>query len=198
MTEMRELLVVLRDPDAEPETAPQPGFDEIGALVASVRRAGLPVDARIVTTAPVSTAVGQVAYRIVQEALSNVLKHAPGQATAVEVAGDRDRLVIDVVNGPDASAGATPGPGSRVAVARAEASAGRSPDQAPATRPRAAEASAAEPAADAILGGGGHGILGMRERARLVGGTIEVGPTPGGGFGVHAVLPPTATAEERP
>ncbi|MCD1570841.1 sensor histidine kinase [Agromyces mediolanus] len=159
MAEMRELLAVLRDPDAEAETAPQPGFAEIGPLVSSVRRAGLVVDARIVTTAPVSTAVGQAAYRIVQEALSNVLRHAPGAEAAVEVHGDGTRLLVEVVNTPAAD------------------SAGR--DRAAAGRPD---------------GDAGHGLLGMRERARLVGGTIETGPTESGGFRVAAVLPVIAEA----
>ncbi|GAA2453001.1 sensor histidine kinase [Agromyces soli] len=159
MAEMRELLAVLRDPDAEAETAPQPGFAEIGPLVSSVRRAGLVVDARIVTTAPVSTAVGQAAYRIVQEALSNVLRHAPGAEAAVEVHGDATRLLVEVVNTPAADA-----------AGRDRAAAGR-PD-----------------------GDAGHGLLGMRERARLVGGTIETGPTESGGFRVAAVLPVFAEA----
>jgi signal transduction histidine kinase len=157
MAEMRELLAVLRDPDAEAETAPQPGFAEIGPLVSSVRRAGLVVDARIVTTAPVSTAVGQAAYRIVQEALSNVLRHAPGAEAAVEVHGDGARLHVEVVNTPAADV-----------AGRERAAAGRSD------------------------GDAGHGLLGMRERARLVGGTIETGPTESGGFRVAAVLPVAA------
>jgi signal transduction histidine kinase len=176
MAEMRELLTVLRDPDGEAETAPQPGFDDLPALVGSVERAGLPVAAELDPALHGRPLAGQVAYRIVQEALSNVLRHAPGAATAVVVRGDGQAVVVTVENGAvrdgavDAPAGAGP-----------EASA------------HGGEAGPSHPEAPLA---NRHGLIGMRERARLVGGTIEVGPTPLGGFRVHAVLPMSGRLED--
>jgi signal transduction histidine kinase len=166
MAEMREVLTVLRDPDGRVETAPQPGFDELEALVASVERTGLPLRAQI--ELPAETArggravAGQVAYRIVQEALSNVLRHAPGAATTVTLVQVGEATVLTVENG------------------RADAP-GDDLDRAPAA---------------GRAGRAGHGLIGMRERARLVGGTIETGPTPQRGFRVHAVLPLSAPLED--
>ncbi|WP_308798817.1 sensor histidine kinase [Agromyces silvae] len=157
MAEMRELLTVLRDPDGEAETAPQPGLDDLPALVDSVARTGLPVTASFDESVRGGALAGQMSYRIVQEALSNVLRHAPGATTAVAVRAQGAAVVVTVENAPtDAPAGA--------------------------------------PADDGA--GLGHGLIGMRERARLVGGTIEVGPTPLGGFRVHAVLPMSAPRED--
>ncbi|WP_350347755.1 sensor histidine kinase [Agromyces sp. G08B096] len=177
MAEMRELLAVLRDPDADAATAPQPGIDDLDALVASVRHAGLPVTAFIERDLPGGTVVGQAAYRIVQEALSNVLRHAPGATTTVTVVEEHGRVVVEVVN--DAS------------VARSGASDG--------VEPTDAEVGAAGSAPDVDgVGGGvsrpGHGLVGMRERARLAGGALEARPVVGGGFRVRAVLPGGARA----
>ncbi|HEX2375081.1 MAG TPA: ATP-binding protein, partial [Actinomycetota bacterium] len=93
------------------------------------------------------------AYRIVQEALTNVLKHAgPGAHTEVRLGTDRNGIVIEVLDGGH-SATVTPEP------------------------------------EDAQGGARGHGIVGMRERARLLGGTLDAQPRPGGGFRVVAHLP---------
>lgn len=162
MAEMRELLTVLRDPGAEAETAPQPGLDDLPALVDSVARAGLPVTGTFDDLPRGDTLTGQMSYRIVQEALSNVLRHAPGATTAVAVRAAGAAVVVSIENA--------------AADASGEAS---------------AVPTGAAPGAVA-----GHGIIGMRERARLVGGTIEVGPTPFGGFRVHAVLPISAPRED--
>ncbi|MRG60408.1 histidine kinase [Agromyces sp. CFH 90414] len=160
MAEMRELLAVLRDPEGEAETAPQPGFADLTRLVASVRQTGLPLTARIDDRLPGGAVVGQVAYRIAQEALSNVLRHAAGAATTVTVVDAGAAVAVTVENhAPDASAAAS---------ARAD-------------DPRTGRDD-------------GHGIIGMRERARLVGGTIEAGPTAVGGFRVHALLPTAGSA----
>ncbi len=173
MAEMRELLAVLRDPDGEPETAPQPGFDDLDALVATVRQTGLPITARIDEALPGGTVVGQAAYRILQEALSNVLRHAPGAPTTVTVGDAGSAVVVTVVNG------------------EADAAAER---QAAGTQPVTDSAAPGPQGPAGPVGVPGHGIIGMRERARLVGGTIETGPRPEGGFRVHAVLPVTAGA----
>ncbi|MFJ8146309.1 sensor histidine kinase [Streptomyces sp. NPDC096048] len=152
--EMRRLLGVLRNEEAHGELAPQPGLTRIGQMVEATVRAGVPVDFTP-CDADVPEAVGLSAYRIVQEALANVVRHAPGAPTRVSVSvpesGSRDsaRLTVLVVNGPP------PEP----------------------------------PAAPLEEGGTGHGLVGMRERVRIAGGTLEAGPLPDGGFRVVAQLP---------
>ncbi len=154
--EMRRLLGVLRHEEATGELAPQPGLTDIGHLVEATERAGVPVEfasfERQVHEAQVSEAVGLSAYRIVQEALANVVRHAPGAPTRVTLSTDDDRLEVLVVN--DAS-------------------------PQPPTRPLE-------------RGDTGHGLVGMRERVRLVDGTLETGPQPDGGFRVAAEIPLTA------
>jgi signal transduction histidine kinase len=157
MTEMRQLLGVLRSAEAAPETTPQPGLGELAALAASVERAGVPVTLDLGERLPQDGLASTAAYRIVQEALSNVVRHAPGATThvAVEVlAGD---LVVSVENDP-----APVGAGSDAA---------------------GADASASDTA------GGGHGLVGIGERATLLGGRAEHGDLPGGGYRVLATLP---------
>ncbi|MGA6225582.1 sensor histidine kinase [Streptomyces umbrinus] len=164
--EMRRLLGVLRNEEANGELAPQPGLTRIGQLVEATARAGVPVEFTP-CSAEVPEAVGLSAYRIVQEALANVVRHAPGAPTQVSVSvsepvavaesaaesGSQDiaRLIVLVVNGP------SPQP----------------------------------PAAPLEEGGTGHGLVGMRERVRLVDGTLDAGPLPDGGFRVAAQLPLT-------
>ncbi len=158
MTEMRQLLGVLRSADAAAETAPQPGLAELPALATSVERAGVPVTLDLGDGLPESGLATTAAYRIVQEALSNVVRHAPGAPTHVSIEVLAGELVVGVENdastvGTDASGGA---------------------DQS----------------------GGGHGLIGIAERAALLGGRAEYGARPGGGYRVLATLPlePTAGA----
>jgi signal transduction histidine kinase len=148
--EMRRLLGVLRNEETRGERAPQPGLERIGQLVEATARAGVPVEFTPCAV-PVPEAVGLSAYRIVQEALANVVRHAPGAPTRVSVSSpDGGRLLtVLVVNGPP------PAP----------------------------------PGAPLETGSTGHGLVGMRERVRLVGGSIDVGPLPDGGFRVAARLP---------
>jgi signal transduction histidine kinase len=159
--EMRRLLGVLRNEDAHGELVPQPGLAQIGQLVEATARAGGPVEFTSCEV-EVPEAVGLSAYRIVQEALANVVRHAPGAATHVSLSVSRpdeqrggewdgQRLTVLVVNDPP------PEP----------------------------------PAAPLEASGTGHGLVGMRERVRLVGGTLDVGPLPDGGFRVAARLPLT-------
>ncbi len=165
LTEMRRLLGVLRSEGAEAdgERTPQPGLDRLPLLVAATVRAGLPAELRLDgpggELGELPQAVTLSGYRIVQEALANVVRHAPGAPTwvSVTVSGDRTLLTVLVVNGPAPAAQAT-GP-----LERADA-------------------------------GTGHGLVGMGERVRLVGGTLETGPLPDGGFRVAARLPLTAAA----
>ncbi|MFD9812420.1 sensor histidine kinase [Streptomyces sp. NPDC059080] len=155
LTEMRRLLGVLRSAEAErdagPEKAPQPGLDELPRLVEATIRAGVPVELAL-PEEPVAPepAVALSAYRIVQEALANVVRHAPRAPTQVSVARSPDgiRLTVVILNGP------------------------------PPTPSTAWETS-----------GTGHGLVGMRERVRLVEGSLKTVPLPGGGFMVAAQLP---------
>jgi signal transduction histidine kinase len=102
LTEMRRLLGILRAPDEEPDLTPQPGLGELTALADSVREAGLPV--RLIVDgdgAAVPEAVGVSAYRIVQEALTNVLKHAGSAHAEVIVGCADDAVTIDVTDNGD-------------------------------------------------------------------------------------------------
>ncbi|MEU8886345.1 histidine kinase [Streptomyces sp. NPDC048442] len=162
LTEMRRLLVVLRSEGTEGERAPQPGLDKVQQLVEATVRAGVPAElsmARELGTGPGALAVAQAvdlsAYRIVQEALANVVRHAPGAVTRVSVRAEDLDLLVLIVNGP------APEPTSRVEA----------------------------------KGAGGHGLVGMRERVRLTGGTLDTGPLPDGGFRVAARLPLTPGTE---
>ncbi|WP_374224654.1 sensor histidine kinase [Streptomyces sp. ISL-99] len=153
LTEMRRLLSVLRSEDATGERAPQPGLDRLQQLVEATVRAGVPAElslgADLAGTDRLPQSIDLSAFRIVQEALANVVRHAPGATARVSVSSDGADLTVLVVNGP------------------------------PAGPPSPVEAS----------GAGGHGLVGMRERVRLTGGTLDTGPLPDGGFRVAARLP---------
>jgi signal transduction histidine kinase len=154
LTEMRRLLGVLRGADAGAELAPQPGMDRLEGLMAAVRGAGLAAELRVVgVQRPLPSGVELSAYRILQEALSNALRHAPGAGATVEVDYQPDRLRLRVHNQ------APPGRGERP----------------PAASP-------------------GQGLIGMRERAAMLGGTLSAGPDGEGGYLVEAVLPLDAGA----
>jgi signal transduction histidine kinase len=137
MHEMRQILTVLRtDTDT----------DNLGALVAQVADAGIAVDVRVEgEPRPVPTGVGLAAYRITQEALTNVIKHAgPAHASVLVRYSDHD-VTVEIR------------------------------DDGHGTAPTA--------------GAGGHGLIGMRERAAVHGGELTAGPHPNGGFQVTARLP---------
>ncbi len=183
MAEMRALLGVLRDPSGEPETAPQPGLAELPELVASVERAGVPVSLELAPGLLDGGPAARAAYRIVQESLSNVLRHAPGAATLVRVersAGQRAGLDLVVRNAPQHAPGAPGAPGAPDAAAAGGATAG---------------GGAVDPSAARREPGAGHGLIGMRERVRMLGGRIESGETVDGGFEVRATLPLASDAE---
>ncbi|MEU6223786.1 histidine kinase [Streptomyces sp. NPDC047042] len=149
--ELRRVLGVLREagagPPDGPELSPQPGILDVGALCTTVRAAGLEVVYR--TSGDVDALDGGVqltVYRIVQEALTNTLKHADtGTRVQLAILVEGTRLTIRV---QDTGPAASPGPPNEE----------------------------------------GHGLVGMRERAALYGGTVCAGPAGGGGWGVEAVL----------
>jgi signal transduction histidine kinase len=119
LTEMRGLLAVLRSRDEEAQLAPQPTLSDLPTLIEATRRSGARISFRIDRRTPddaaaVPPATGLTAYRVVQEALSNAVRHAPGSEIDVVVAIEQSRLVIEVVNGAIADAaahGAAPGAG---------------------------------------------------------------------------------------
>jgi signal transduction histidine kinase len=167
LDELRRVLSLLRgDDEAGPAGAgsslePAPGLGDLDGLVAMVRAAGTPVHLDVTgQRAAVPPAAALTSYRIVQEALTNVVRHAPGAratvAMRISAAGVRIR-VTDTGHQPG-SAG----------LAGSAASVG---------------------AAGAAAGEGHHGISGMRERAAVFGGTLDAAPLPGGGFQVAAFLP---------
>ncbi|GAB3425159.1 sensor histidine kinase [Flindersiella endophytica] len=101
LTEMRRLLTVLRSEDEATLRAPQPGLDRLDDLLESAKRAGTAVSVvRKSVPADLPEPVSLTAYRIVQEALSNVVRHASGAATALTLTGSASELRIDVVNDP--------------------------------------------------------------------------------------------------
>jgi signal transduction histidine kinase len=145
--ELRHLLAVLRPDRADEQLGPQPGLADVPRLADQFREAGLRVtlDADA-AAAGLPARVDLFAYRIVQEAMTNVLKHGgPGTAAGVTVRVGGRAVTVDVV---DDGHGA------------------------PALQVRS-----------------GHGLVGMRERTQLLGGTLHAGPRPGGGFQVTATLP---------
>jgi signal transduction histidine kinase len=150
LAEMRRVVGLLRDPDdVEEELHPQPGLADLAGLVAEARAGGARIEL-VVDPPPVPPppSLQLAVFRIVQEALTNAGRHAPGAPVRVRVDGTGTALHVEVL-----SAGA------------------------PAARGRAARS-----------GGGGHGLVGMRERVRMHGGSLEAGPT-SDGFRVHAELP---------
>lgn len=179
LTEMRGLLAILRG-GRDADLAPQPTIQDIPALVDVTRGSGASVDLEFpdesIEPAPTTSLT---AFRIVQESLSNALRHAAGARVAVTVAAVGPRLEITVMNGaPDAEAAA----GIRTDV-DSSAIPGR-----PST---GATAPADDPAVASGRGnlGGGFGLRGMRERVEALGGSLQVGPTDDGGFEVRASLP---------
>jgi signal transduction histidine kinase len=151
LTETRRLLGVLReDARGEADLAPQPGLGELDDLIDKAQAIGTHI--RLVREgkiARLSPGIDLAAYRIVQEALTNARRHAPGADVDVELSYRDDVLHL------------------------------RIRDHGP-----------------VVLGQivGGHGLLGMRERATLAGGTFSSGPADGGGFEVDVTLPTTETA----
>jgi signal transduction histidine kinase len=173
LVELRRLLGLLRDGEGDPSKAaalaPQPSLEHLESLAASAREAGLAVEVSVEgDPRPLPAGVDLSAYRIVQEALTNSLKHAGRARADVRVRYGREALEVQVTDdgsgGPEAASGGA----GLVVVAFG-------PD---------GELQVSNPPAD-----GGHGLIGMRERVALFGGTLETGPRPGGGYRVAARLP---------
>jgi signal transduction histidine kinase len=145
LDELRHLLGVLRPETASGELSPQPSLSQVHELVDQLRQTGMSISLTSDVPSELPVRVDLFAYRIVQEALTNVLKHggvdAAAQVRVEEVDGHLDIEVTDTGTGAS------------------------------------------------MLPGSGHGIVGMQERAIVLGGTFDAGPRPGGGFRVRARLP---------
>jgi len=142
--ELRHLLGLLTDADAEPTLAPQPGLDQLGPLIERVNQSGLSVDLGIDgMRRPLSPGLDLTAYRIVQEALTNALKYARGARTQVHVDFGEKELRVEVVDGGGTSLDGVSGAGrgllgmrERVAIYDGELEAGPRPEGGFAVRAR--------------------------------------------------------------
>jgi signal transduction histidine kinase len=148
VVELRRLLGILREGDQQLATAPQPSLGQLDGLVADARDAGVAVSAAVEgTPRPLPPSIDLSAYRIVQEGLTNVIKHAGHANAQVRVRYLDHALELQVTDD---------GPG----------------------RPDGPDGES-----------GGHGLLGVRERVALFGGTFQAGNRAEGGFGLRALLP---------
>ena len=148
MTELRQVMGLLTEnPLDRRELAPQPGLDQIGSLVRRIRTTGVPIDYRVTgTPRPLPHGIDLTAYRVVQEALTNAIKHASGAGIDVGVTYAPARLELRI----DDSGGV---PGQTAAS------------------------------------GNGKGLIGLRERVGVHGGSVEAGPRALGGYRVRVQIP---------
>ncbi|MCA5892058.1 sensor histidine kinase [Isoptericola sp. NEAU-Y5] len=155
---LRLVVGILRDataPDDGVPATPQPTLDDVPELVELARSAGATVrETSRGEPVDLPPTVQLTVYRVLQEALSNARRHAPGRTVEIDTEHGARALVVTVHNG---------GP----------------------TTTTVPSAAAARP---------GHGLIGMRERAEFVGGTLDAGPAPGGGWRVRLTVPRTASA----
>lgn len=148
---IRHVVGLLRSPDAAGVDGPLPGVADLPALVAGFRAGGTPVELRVeIDAIEVDPATALAVYRVVQESLTNAMRHAPGASCSVAVTEhDERRFRVTVVNGAPTA---------------------RAVDDRAVERDR-------------------HGVRGMTERVRALGGDLESGPTADGGWSVVATLP---------
>ncbi|MDD9375968.1 histidine kinase [Streptomyces sp. ZAF1911] len=203
MTELRHLLGLLapaqdgrdepygggtaerRDPAAE--LAPQPSLSRLSPLIDRIAFAGLPVEVRISgEPRPLPAGIDVTAYRIIQEALTNALKHGDGVKAEVTVRYADQALRVEVLNsGPSVLSGdRIPAVAGRPDPAASTASTGFA-----ATGSGAASASSASTASRPKADGAGHGLVGLRERVAVYGGDFDARRRLGGGYRVRARLP---------
>jgi signal transduction histidine kinase len=145
--ELRTALKGLRsdESDGMPLRPAGAGLADLDDLIAGVKGAGLTVELDLAAaTAAVPAAIGHAGYRIVQEGLTNVLRHSAARHARVRIGQDEGALLVEVLDNGPAVTG---------------------------------------------TGGGGHGLLGMHERAAALGGSCEAGRAPGGGWRVRARIP---------
>lgn len=151
LADTRRVLDVLRDNDGAAERQPAPMLDALSTLLTAVRATGLQARLQMHGHPFDPTPTAQTAiYRIVQEAVTNTVKHAAASRVEIELRYREPAVQVDITDNGTGSGRSRPQPN-----------------------------------------GTGHGLLGMRERAALFGGSVDAGPAPGGGWRVTAVLPST-------
>ncbi|MGI5170492.1 histidine kinase [Spirillospora sp. CA-253888] len=154
LTEMRRLLDVLRQDTERGTDLTQPGIIGLRDLAEQVKAAGVQVELTVTGEDDLSEALQLTIYRIVQEALTNVVKHAAPTRCRVTVEMEPSQVGVQVVDEGPARSAPQPGPG-------------------------------------------GHGLIGIRERVAMYGGTCNAGPRPEGGFTVTATLPYSRKERDR-
>ncbi len=149
LSEMRRMVGLLRTGPEGPDFTPQPGVSRISDLVEHMADAGLDVTFETEgTPRPLAPGVDVSLYRIVQESLTNTLRHGgPGVRADILLRFDPDGVEVHIEDNGRGAAASVNGDG------------------------------------------GGHGIVGMRERVALLDGSFAAGPRPGGGFAVHVDIP---------
>ncbi|TXS04933.1 sensor histidine kinase [Streptomyces sp. col6] len=156
LQELRRMLMLLRSSDNGAPTGPMPSLARLGEMTERVRAGGTQVALTVEgVERPLAPGLELCAYRVAQEALTNVLKHAPGASAQVRLTYEPHQVTVSVTDD-----------GEGVISDRVHAS-------------------------------GGHGLLGMRERAKLYGGQISIGPQGRGGFAVRLILPTPARAAQQ-
>jgi signal transduction histidine kinase len=171
---------------------PAPGLADLDRLLSRTASAGVRVDlTRGGQPRDLPASIDLSAYRIVQEALTNVVKHARTSACRVLIGYGREELVLEITdNGSGLAELATAGLSHhRTGMAGPAGGGGTALDVRPAPGWSVPGWSAAGGTGGVALGGGGHGIIGMRERVTLLGGEFSAGPRPGYGFQVVARIP---------
>ena len=149
MSELRQVMGLLtEDVRDQHQLAPQPGLGQLGSLVSRTRVTGVPIAYRVVGEArPVPPGLDLTAYRVVQEALTNTVKHASGASVDIQLEYKPAQLVLDI-----SDSGGVPGQTAST--------------------------------------GNGRGLIGLRERVAVHGGTVEAGPRPNGaGYRVRVQIP---------
>ncbi|MEV0532063.1 histidine kinase [Kitasatospora sp. NPDC050463] len=175
MTELRHLLGLLapaqngEDEPYDVDLSPQPSLSRLSPLIDRIAFAGLPVEMRISgEPRPLPTGIDVTAYRIVQEALTNALKHGDGAKAEVTVRYADNHLRVEVLNsGPSVLSGGRPATATAIGPATA-------------TGPDTARGKA---------DGTGRGLLGLRERVAVYGGDLDARRRLGGGYRVRARIP---------
>jgi signal transduction histidine kinase len=170
LTELRRLLGVLRGPADHLETAPSMSLADLGPVLDQVRRTGLAVELTVRgTPCPLTPGVDLTAYRIIQEALTNTLRHANAAHAAVGLCYEPGFVTVSVTDtrsGPVTGPGVKePGNGAGYGIAGGRVN------------------------GTAQVRSGGFGLAGIAERVASCGGSLSVGPTDAGGFAVTARLP---------
>ncbi|MEU7854704.1 histidine kinase [Nonomuraea sp. NPDC049141] len=173
MAELRHVMGLLAGPESARAGAdglePQPGLDQLDSLIKRVRAAGVPVSVEVAPPpGPLPPGVDLAAYRVVQEALTNTIKHAAGATASVTIGHSGDWLEIEVTDTGGGQAIELADTGGQQTIGVTD-SGGRQ-------MTRAGD-------------GQGRGLIGLRERLALYGGTLRAGPRSGGGYQIKARVP---------